>query len=114
MLLGNLLRLLRFFIPKSKIALALVQLVIIGSGTPASALSKEAALENCRMSVGRPIVQACMRAGGGSLEACRQKASPSVRSCLMAALNKANGRANVAVAIPAEQSPKIAAGTPLP
>ncbi|WP_454622379.1 CHAT domain-containing protein [Bradyrhizobium cenepequi] len=60
------------------------------------------------MSVGRPIVQACMRASGGaaSLEACRAKAGPQVRACVMAALTAANGRANVAVAIPTETAPK--------
>ncbi|HMM90823.1 CHAT domain-containing protein [Bradyrhizobium sp.] len=61
------------------------------------------------MSVGRPMVQACVRASGGmgSFEACRAKATPAVRACVKAALDKANGRANVAVAIPAEAAPKV-------
>lgn len=71
----------------------------------ALALSKEAAIENCRNSVGRPIVQACMHGGGGNIEACRAQATPKVRACVMAALNAANGRANVAVAVPTEQAP---------
>ncbi|WP_342804248.1 CHAT domain-containing protein [Bradyrhizobium sp. CSA112] len=82
----------------------------------AQALSVEAAQESCRMTVGRPIVQACMRASGGAgnLEACRAKAFSPVRACVMAALDKANGRANVAVAIPTEAAPKVAPGSALP
>ncbi|QDF36904.1 CHAT domain-containing protein [Bradyrhizobium symbiodeficiens] len=89
--------------------------ILLGTTGSAAALSKEAALENCRMTIGKPIVQACMRAGGGAnLEACRAKASPQVRSCVMAALNAANGRANVAVEVPKESAPKLEAGTALP
>ena len=57
-----------------------------------------------------------MRASGGagSIEACRAKATPAVRACVMAALNAANGRANVAVAIPTEAAPKVPAGSALP
>ena len=68
------------------------------------------------MTVGRPIVQSCVKAAGGpaNLEACRAKASPQVRACVMAALNAANGRANVAVAIPTEAAPKIPLGSALP
>ena len=85
---------------------------LITSASPAFALlSKEAARENCRMTVGRPIVQACMRASGGAgdREACRAKASPQVHACVLAALNAANGRANVAVAVPTEAAPKVSA-----
>jgi CHAT domain-containing protein/tetratricopeptide (TPR) repeat protein len=57
-----------------------------------------------------------MRASGGAgnLEACRAKAGPQVRACVIAALNAANGRANVAVAIPTEAVPIAAAVTALP
>lgn len=77
------------------------------STVSAFALTKEAAIENCRMTVGRPIVQECMRGGGGSLEACRERARPRVQACVVAALNAANGRANVAVAAPTEEAPKV-------
>jgi CHAT domain-containing protein len=70
-----------------------------GTG-PGLTLTKEAAIEECRNSVGRPIVQACMRGGGGAIEACRAQASPKVKACVLAALNAANGRANVAVSAP--------------
>src|SRR5258707_11913596 len=33
--------------------------ILLGSAGSAAALTKEAALENCRMTVGKPIVQAC-------------------------------------------------------
>ncbi len=77
------------------------------AGTPALALTKEAAVENCRAKVGRPIVQSCMRSGQGDREACRAKATPSVRACIASALNAANGRANVAVEVPAEAPAKV-------
>jgi CHAT domain-containing protein len=93
--------------------LALTCTLILSAG-PAFALTKEAAIERCRMTVGRPIVQACMRAGGGSIEACREKARPPVVACVVAALNAANGRDNVAVALPTEAAPKLAPGTALP
>ena len=65
----------------------------------------EQAQATCRETVGRPIVQACMGGQGRGpdaeqrREACRAKATPSVRACVMAAMNKANGRANVAIAV---------------
>jgi tetratricopeptide (TPR) repeat protein len=82
----------------------------------AFALTPEAARESCRMSVGRPIVQSCMKAAGGpaNLEACRAKATPQVRACMAAALNAAHGRANVAVGIPTEAAPKTPAANALP
>lgn len=88
-------------------AASVAGIVIFGtfwSTVPGLALSKEKAIEDCRNSVGRPIVQACMRSGGGSIEACRAQATPKVRSCVIAALNAANGRANVAVPVPKETS----------
>jgi len=96
------------------LAAMLGALTMLAAAGPASALSKEAALESCRMSVGRPIVQACVKGGGGSLEACRARATPKVRACVMAALNAANGRANIAVSAPTEEAPKVAPGTALP
>lgn len=93
--------------------LALTCTLILSAG-PAFALTREAAIERCRMTVGRPIVQACFRAGGGSIEGCREKARPQVVACVVAALNAANGRDNVAVSLPTEAAPKLAPGTALP
>ena len=82
--------------------------VLIGAQNAVS-LTKEDAVENCRATVGRPIVQACMRGGHGEgLETCRAQATPKVRECVIAALNAANGRANVPVAVPKEQGPSEA------
>ncbi|WP_424631668.1 CHAT domain-containing protein [Bradyrhizobium sp. SYSU BS000235] len=90
-------------------------MVAVLAAQPALAeLSKEAAIEQCRMSVGKPIVMGCMRGGGGSLEACRAQATPKVRACVMAKLQAANRRANVAVAVPTEAAPKLAPGVALP
>jgi CHAT domain-containing protein/tetratricopeptide (TPR) repeat protein len=90
--------------------------LLSASGPAAFALGLEAAIASCRMSVGKPIVLSCMRASGGaaSLEACRAKATPPVQACVKAALNAANGRANVAVAIPTEAAPQVAVGNALP
>ena len=49
--------------PFSHLVLLLV-FSLIWTTVPASALTKEAAIENCRKSVGKPIVMACMRGGG--------------------------------------------------
>src|SRR5690348_18448345 len=77
----------------------------------ASALTKEEAIENCRATVGRPLVEACMRGGRGeSRETCRAQPTPKVRECVIAALNKANARANVPVEAPKEQAPSAAVG----
>ena len=57
--------------------------------------------------LGKPIVIACMRSGGGSIDACREKARPQVVACVVAALNAANRRDNVAIAIPTEAAPKL-------
>lgn len=97
----------------------LVLAVLLGSTGSAAALTKEAAIENCRMTVGKPIVHACMQAQGGrkagaDIEGCRAKASPQVKACVLAALNAANGRANVAVELPKEAAPKLSPGTALP
>src|SRR4030081_1992971 len=53
---------------------------------PAHALELNQAIENCRNTVGKPIVMACMRAGGGSLESCRASASPKVKACVQSAM----------------------------
>ncbi len=87
--------------------------VLSASSGPAFALTHEAAVESCREKVGRAIVQACKQ-GGGSLESCRAKARPQVHACVVAALNAANGRANVALAVPTESAPKLVPGNALP
>src|ERR1700716_920527 len=53
---------------------------------PAHALELNQAIENCRSTVGKPIVMACMRAGGGSLESCRACAGPKVKACVQSAM----------------------------
>src|ERR1700736_5029064 len=69
----------------------------------ASALSLEQARANCRETVGHPIVHACMQGlgKGGDREAnlakCRAGVQPKMTACVHAAMNAANGRANVAI-----------------
>jgi CHAT domain-containing protein len=87
----------------------LIALILLGEALCADrayALTVDQARENCRGSVGRPIVQACMGRGGGDLEACRALATPRVRACVESALKAANGRANVPVAVPSEAAPR--------
>jgi hypothetical protein len=49
------------------------------------ALELNQAIENCRASVGKPIVMDCMR-GGGALDACRERATPKVKACVRSAM----------------------------
>ncbi len=58
-------------------------LSLIVFATSAFAFDKEAALESCRASVGRPTYQACKKSGG-SHEACFAKASSVVQPCFKA------------------------------
>lgn len=60
----------------------------------AQALSREAALQRCRATVGGPFIQSCMRAGGGSFATCRERAGPPVRACVQAALQRSGGGAS--------------------
>lgn len=111
--------------PGGLVAASLMAVLAVLAGCEsASALSKEQAIENCRETVGRPIVQACMQGlhgGGGDREAnfarCRAGASPKVKACVMAALNASNGRANVAIEVYKNGKPKedlVAPGNALP
>jgi hypothetical protein len=53
---------------------------------PAIAATHDQILDNCRQTVGRPLVQACMNyQKGPPTEACRAKASPAVRACYLKA-----------------------------
>jgi CHAT domain-containing protein len=49
-----------------------------------------------------------------NLASCREQITPKVRACVMAAMNAANGRANVAVAAPTEAAPAAPAADALP
>src|SRR5436309_3007872 len=72
-------------------------LTLVGA-EPASALTIEQARENCRATVGRPIVQACMRGSATkNIEACRAQATPKVRACVQATMQKAHSRANASI-----------------
>ena len=87
-----------------RIRLVMLALLVAGSAAPASALTKEQAIAKCRESIGRPYVMSCIR-GGGSREACRARIKPKIHACAVSALNAANGRANVPVALPTQQAP---------
>ena len=86
----------------------------LGSAPAFAELSKEAAQERCRETVGRPFVQTCMGGNQAMREPCREKVHAQVKACIMAALNAANGRANVAVGVPTEATPKLSAVNALP
>ena len=95
------------------VAAGLIALFAVLTGSePASALSKEQAIENCRQTVGAPIVRACMQGMGkggdreANLATCRAGVLPKMKACVMAALNAANGRANVAIEIYKNGKPK--------
>ena len=87
-------------------------LVVLAASERASALSLEQARENCRETVGHPIVHACMQGlgKGGDREAnlakCRAGVQPKMTACVHAAMNAANGRANVAIEVYKNGKPK--------
>src|SRR3984893_5479069 len=98
-------------------------LVVLAASERASALSLEQARENCRETVGHPIVHACMQGlgKGGDREAnlakCRAGVQPQMTAGVHAALNAANGRANVAIEVYKNGKPKadvVAPGNALP
>ena len=95
-------------------------LAVVATCGSAIALSKEQAIANCRETVGRPIVMACMRGSGGgeaNFARCRETAVPKVKACVLAALNAANGRANVPIEMYKNGKPKedvVAPGNALP
>jgi len=60
---------------------------ILLAAAPASAVNPKELIESCRNSVGKPIFMAC-KGGGGSPEACREKAKPKVQACVQAAMEK--------------------------
>ena len=66
----------------SLVSALLLPMVVAGTS---DAFAQSPALERCRETVGKQIVQSCMQAGG-NLPACREKASPRVRACVQAAM----------------------------
>jgi len=56
--------------------------------SPALADIHEQIVENCRQTVGRPSVQACMAGDRSKREQCREGARPRVRACVLAAEQK--------------------------
>lgn len=84
---------------RSRPALWVMQAVIAAAmaASPAAAIDTDAVIEKCRESVGRPIVQACVRAkvqkSGGPgqqyIEGCRPQARPAVQACVAKVLSAA-------------------------
>ncbi len=70
----------------------------------ARALTIEEAVQNCKTTVGYPFVRSCIR-GGGNRAACKSQVKAKVHACAMQAMDAANGRENVPVALPTEQGP---------
>lgn len=62
--------------------LAIGALLSVAMSTAAPA-DNNAALQQCRMTVGRRIVQSCMQHGQGDTTSCRQRARPAVKRCVM-------------------------------
>src|SRR3954452_13143288 len=87
---------------------ALLALVL---SLPALALELNQAIENCRSTVGKPIVMACMRSGGGTLESCREKVGPRVKACVQSAMAAARPKAALfdSAKVPARRADEAAA-----
>ncbi len=101
------------FVSRLLLLTGTVLLGTLAGANHAAALTQEQAREQCRESVGKPTVRACMQAQGkgGDREACQATAKPKVQACMKAAMNAANARANVPVAIPTEAKSKAASDT---
>src|SRR5262245_20664223 len=93
-----------FVIRKSIAALSplFVSLVLaaLANAEQAAAFSFDVTLERCRQTVGKPLVQACLRrqwnrSNGPDLGVCRNSARPFVRMCVRRAMIAAFGRAKV-------------------
>lgn len=75
-------------------AILLIAGAMVTSGDSALAATAAEALANCRLTVGRPVVQACIQqrlhAVGGMPEQhvsqCRESASPAVKGCFQNAM----------------------------
>ena len=104
--------------PAQRAVFALVAFAcgLLGVSGAAMALSKEEAVENCRSTVGRPFVQACASGDKSKIEQCRAQVQPRMKACVLAALNAANGRANVAIELYKNGKPRdtVAPGNALP
>src|SRR5262249_17665975 len=78
---------------------------LVAAASPAAAAGSKDVIENCRNSVGKPMVVACKQ-GGGDIEACREKARPKVQACVQAAMEKSLPKAATgAPAAKAEEAP---------
>ena len=56
--------------------------LMLAAVSPASAVTIEQLVSECRTSVGRPIFQACMGRDGVDRSICRASARPYVRQCV--------------------------------
>lgn len=72
---------------KSMLVAAFMVGLCIGTPMQAFAAGRDAALERCKTTVGRPNVMACMQ-GGGNLESCKEQTKPKVRACVMRAMGR--------------------------
>lgn len=73
---------------KSKLVVVFMMVgLCIGTPMQAFAAGRDAALERCKRTVGRPNVMACMQ-GGGNIDSCKEKTKPMVRACVMRAMGR--------------------------
>ena len=96
------------FIAVSRRILFASGFALISFAQPALAQSHDAVLDNCRNTVGRPLVQACMagyRGDSGQLAKCKEKATPPVRACYLKATQA------IAARVGAPAAPKIDDGS---
>jgi hypothetical protein len=63
---------------------------LLASTNFADAMTKDAAINKCRVTVGKPLVEACVKSGGGDVEACKTKATPQVRACVIEAMKSSS------------------------
>jgi hypothetical protein len=76
---------------KVLLASAVTSVMVVALGSQAFAETREAAIQRCRATFGRPAIIACVRAGEGDRESCRAKVAPSVRACVGSSVSSPSG-----------------------
>lgn len=90
----------RNFIPALSLLFVSLVLAVLANAERAAAFSFDVALDRCRQTVGKPLVQACLgrqwdRSNSHDLAVCRNRARPYVRICVRRAMIAAFGRSKV-------------------
>jgi tetratricopeptide (TPR) repeat protein len=87
-------------------------IALVSGVEQASAQASEAVREQCRLTVFRPLVQNCVKTGGGDLETCRQIHRPKMQECVQRTAGPAKGDGAKAAGAAKGEKKQTAAGSP--